>query len=147
MDNTSTIFDESKWLSFKKNLKKNVGESAFNNWLKHLNFVSLEETTFTFSVPTKFLRDWIVNNYSDKIKSEAKNHINNKVDTINCDQVLLSGGWSPAVHLLSHRGVKPKWNPENACFIPNDTKENITMIGSSRGLWNKDDCIYRYTSD
>ena len=65
----------------------------------------------------------------------------NKVDTISCDQVLLSGGWSPAVHLLSHRGVKPKWDPENACFIPNDTKENITMIGSSRGLWNKDDCI------
>ena len=65
----------------------------------------------------------------------------NKIDTINCDQVLLSGGWSPAVHLLSHRGVKPKWDPENACFIPSDTKENITMIGSSRGLWNKDDCI------
>ena len=42
MDNTSTIFDESKWLSFKKNLKKNVGESAFNNWLKHLNYVSLD---------------------------------------------------------------------------------------------------------
>ena len=81
MDNTSTMVDESKWLSFKKNLKKNVGDSAFNNWLKHLNYVSLQETTITFSVPTKFLRDWIVNNYSDKIKSEAKNFID-KVDTI-----------------------------------------------------------------
>ena len=55
-------------------IEKNVGDSAFNNWLKHLNFVSLEENTITFSVPTKFLRDWIVNNYSDKIKSEAKNY-------------------------------------------------------------------------
>ena len=64
-----------------------------------------------------------------------------KFETLNCDQVLLSGGWSPAVHLLSHRGVKPKWSYENACFLPNDTKENITMIGSSRGLWNKDDCV------
>ena len=81
MDNTSTIFDESKLLSFKKNLKKNVGESAFNNWLKHLNYVSLDETTITFSVPTKFLRDWIVNNYSDKVKSEAKKIVE-KVDTI-----------------------------------------------------------------
>ena len=43
MDNTSTMFDESKWLSFKKNLKKNCGDSAFNNWLKHLNYVSVEE--------------------------------------------------------------------------------------------------------
>ena len=40
----------------------------------------------------------------------------NKVDTISCDQVLLSGGWSPAVHLLSHRGVKPKWDPEKCVF-------------------------------
>ena len=75
MDNTSTIFDDSKWLSFKKNLKKNVGDSAINKCLKHLNFVSLEENTITFSVPTKFLRDWIVNNYSDKIKSEAKKYL------------------------------------------------------------------------
>ena len=60
MDNTSTIFDESKWLSFKKNLKKIVGETAFNNWLKHLSYVSFQQTTITFSVPTKFLRDCIL---------------------------------------------------------------------------------------
>ena len=64
-----------------------------------------------------------------------------KIDTIKCDQVLVSGGWSPAVHLLSHRGVKALWNKENSCFLPGDTKENITMIGSSRGIWNKADCI------
>ena len=81
MDNTSTIFDDSKWLSFKKNLRKNVGDSAFNNWLKHLNYVSVEGRTITFSVPTKFLRDWIVNNYSDKVKTEANKQID-KVDTI-----------------------------------------------------------------
>ncbi len=64
-----------------------------------------------------------------------------KIDTIQCDQVLMSGGWSPAVHLLSHRGVRPKWNVENLCFLPVDTNENITMIGSARGIWNKEDCI------
>ncbi len=81
MDNSSTVFDESKWLSFKKSLKKNVGDSAFNNWLKHVSYVNLVDTTITFSVPTKFLRDWIVNNYADKIKIEAKNLIE-KIDTI-----------------------------------------------------------------
>ena len=64
-----------------------------------------------------------------------------KIDTINCDQVLISGGWSPAIHLLSHRGVRASWNAENLCFLPGDTTENITMIGSARGIWNKDDCI------
>ena len=82
-------------------------------------------------------------NGSKKIDSLdiSKTETINKSETINCDQVLLSGGWSPAVHLLSHRGVKPKWDYNNACFLPSDTKENVTMIGSSRGLWNKNDCI------
>ena len=75
MDNTSNSFDESKWTSLKKDLKKTVGDTAYNNWLKHLNYVAVEETTITFSVPTKFLRDWIVNNYSDKIKTESKKYI------------------------------------------------------------------------
>ena len=82
-------------------------------------------------------------NGSKKIDSLdiSKSETINKSETIDCDQVLLSGGWSPAVHLLSHRGVKPKWDYNNACFLPSDTKENITMVGSSRGLWNKNDCI------
>ena len=59
-----------------------------------------------------------------------------------CDLVLLSGGWSPVVHLLSHRGIKPKWNSENQCFIPSDSSsEPITFAGSALGIWNKEECI------
>ena len=75
MDKTSTIFDDAKWSSLKKDLKKTVGDTAYNNWIKHLNYVSIKENTITFSVPTKFLRDWIVNNYSDKIKNESKKYL------------------------------------------------------------------------
>ena len=58
-----------------------------------------------------------------------------------CDLVLLSGGWSPVVHLLSHRGVKPKWNLENQCFLPTDSDEPITFAGSALGIWTKKECI------
>ena len=84
-------------------------------------------------------------NGSRKIESldiaEASHTPYKKIDTIACDQVLMSGGWSPAIHLLSQRGVRPIWNAENLCFIPADTNENITMIGSARGIWNKENCI------
>ena len=73
--------------------------------------------------------------------ADATHSTYKKIDTTPCDQVLMSGGWSPAVHLLSHRGVRPKWDVENLCFLPVDTNENITMIGSARGIWNKEDCI------
>ena len=71
MENKTDDLAENKWPSLKKDLKNVVGDTAYNNWLKHLNFISFEKKTLSFSVPTKFLRDWIVNNYSDKIKTES----------------------------------------------------------------------------
>ena len=70
-------FNEKKWPLLKKDLKKIVGDTAYNNWLKQLSFISNKENTITLSVPTKFLRDWIVNNYSDKIKNECNKYIEN----------------------------------------------------------------------
>ena len=75
MSNTLDLSEEKNWLSLKKDLKQSVGDSSYNNWIKHLNFVSYENNTLSFSLPTKFLRDWIVNNYADKIKIESKKYL------------------------------------------------------------------------
>ena len=77
MEENSTVdFTDKNWSDLKKNLKNIVGNTAYNNWIKQLNFLSLENRTISFAVPTKFLRDWIVNNYADKIKVECKKYIN-----------------------------------------------------------------------
>ena len=81
MTNEIDLSEEKNWFSLKNNLKQSVGDSAFNNWIKHLNFVSFENNTLSFSLPTKFLRDWIVNNYSETIKTESKKFIN-QIDVI-----------------------------------------------------------------
>lgn len=57
-----------------------------------------------------------------------------------CDLVLVSGGWSPVVSLLSHRGGTPVWDADNACFMPSEIDERIHMAGSAAGVWNLDDC-------
>ena len=81
MEDSFLDFDDKAWSHLKKDLKKIVGISAYNNWLKQLTFLSIENKTISFSVPTKFLRDWIVNNYADEIKNQCKKH-NEKIDTI-----------------------------------------------------------------
>lgn len=59
-----------------------------------------------------------------------------------CDLLLVSGGWSPVVNLLSHRGIKPVWNDELACFVgPEKINEPITMAGSAAAVWNTEDCL------
>ena len=60
---------------------------------------------------------------------------------IGCDVVGLSGGWSPVINLLSHRGVKPVWNERLQGFLGGKTKENIHMIGSADGLYDEDSVL------
>jgi len=75
----------------------------------------------------------------DIVEANGKNYIN--FSEKKCDSVLLSGGWSPVIHLLSHRGIKPVWNEENACFLTNNSEESITSTGSALGIWNNEKCI------
>ena len=58
-----------------------------------------------------------------------------------CDLILVSGGWSPVVNLISHRSVRPIWNAEQACFVAPDSNESIYMAGSAAAIWNTEDCI------
>ncbi|MEM6985173.1 MAG: sarcosine oxidase subunit alpha family protein [Pseudomonadota bacterium] len=60
---------------------------------------------------------------------------------VECDALLVSGGWSPVVNLLSHRQVKPVWHAELACFLPADSNEPIAMAGSAAGVWQTADCV------
>ena len=57
-----------------------------------------------------------------------------------CDLVLVSGGWSPVVNLLSHSGIKPVWNADNACFVPAPNDGSVHMAGSAAGIWDTDTC-------
>ncbi len=58
----------------------------------------------------------------------------------NCDLLLVSGGWSPVVNLISHRGVRPAWDEENACFLKAEPYEGVRMAGSAVGCWRVPDC-------
>ena len=58
-----------------------------------------------------------------------------------CDLVLVSGGWSPVINLLSHRGIRPIWNEQNSCFVAPEHKEKIVMTGSAAGIWDHQNCI------
>ncbi len=63
-------------------------------------------------------------------------------ETAECDLLLVSGGWSPVVNLVSHLGIKPVWNNENQCFIaPSSLPNHVHIAGSACGLWQSKDCI------
>ena len=55
------------WYSVLKKLNKEYGNEIYNSWLKNLKVKTLENETLVFSVPSKFIRDWITAHYVDKI--------------------------------------------------------------------------------
>ena len=55
--------------------------------------------------------------------------------TIACDAVLMSGGWTPSLHLFSHTQGKLAWDEEQTTFLPAETREDCVIAGAGRGLW------------
>ena len=58
-----------------------------------------------------------------------------------CDLVLISGGWSPVVNLISHLGERPVWNAQLAGFVPPDTDKPVAVAGSMAAIWNTEACL------
>ncbi|PJE26089.1 Aminomethyltransferase [Pseudooceanicola marinus] len=71
----------------------------------------------------------------------AQNGSGSTIETVACDVVAMSGGWSPIVHLWSHCGGKLIWDETHAMFRPDpdkaptgaDGKGFVLCAGSSNG--------------
>ena len=71
------------------------------------------------------------------------------LDTIPCECVAMSGGWSPVVHLWSHCGGKLTWDTDDQFFRPDpkraptgdDGKPFVTTAGSASGAMGLGDVL------
>ncbi len=60
---------------------------------------------------------------------------------ISCDTVAMSGGWSPIVNLLCHKGAKPEWNDALAAFVPPESGSEFVAAGSAAGRMLLSECL------
>ena len=57
--------------------------------------------------------------------------------SITCDCLAVSGGWSPNVHLTCHQGGRPKWDSTLNAFTPGENlPKNMVVSGSANGSFN-----------
>lgn len=63
------------WLEVRNSLQKKYGDSVFNNWIKHMDFVNENNGEVLLSAPTRFIKEWIGSNYISDINTifSAKN--------------------------------------------------------------------------
>ena len=56
-----------QWNSVLKKLNTEYGNEIFNSWIKNISIKNLDGDVIYFTVPTRFIRDWITSHYLDKI--------------------------------------------------------------------------------
>jgi len=54
-------------------------------------------------------------------------------DIVACDTVLMSGGFTPSVHLFSQSRGKLVWDPDIAAYLPGEAAERTHTAGACRG--------------
>jgi sarcosine oxidase subunit alpha len=52
---------------------------------------------------------------------------------LDCDLVCVSGGWSPNVQLVRHRGGRATWSEELGAFLPGDLPKGMSVAGAAGG--------------
>jgi sarcosine oxidase subunit alpha len=74
-----------------------------------------------------------------RVKSVRVNPVNGSsvgaAEVIGCDCLLMSGGWTPSLHLFSHTKGTLAWDEERQTFLPDHKAEECEIAGAGRGLW------------
>lgn len=58
-----------EWNRVKLRLKNEFGESAFKSWVNPIEFDGLKDGAVNLKVSTRFMRDWVLTHYADRIRT------------------------------------------------------------------------------
>ena len=56
-----------QWNTVNDQLRGEIGEAAFQSWIKPIKIRSIENGVVHVTVPTRFMRDWVVAHYAERI--------------------------------------------------------------------------------
>jgi chromosomal replication initiator protein len=60
---------DQQWARVRGRLKDEVGETAYRSWLKPLTVSEMRGGEVRITVPTRFMRDWVLTHYADRIRA------------------------------------------------------------------------------
>ena len=71
---------ESVWDKTTKIIQEKVSKQNFDTWIKPIKIISMEDKCVQLSVPNKFFKDWLMDNYLSMIKNSLHNVVGISVD-------------------------------------------------------------------
>ncbi|MDH5187488.1 MAG: chromosomal replication initiator protein DnaA [Rhodospirillaceae bacterium] len=58
-----------KWDFVLSSMRTEIGEAAFDSWLKPMTVRDVAVDSIRISVPTRFMRDWVIAHYADRLET------------------------------------------------------------------------------
>ncbi|MDT8895293.1 sarcosine oxidase subunit alpha family protein [Halomonas sp. I1] len=63
-----------------------------------------------------------------------------EAESLECDTIASSGGYSPVIHLASHTGARPAWRDDILGFVPN-LVDGVLATGGAQGVYATSDVL------
>ena len=140
--NISSNFQHLDWPTICKEIEVRLGKDIYESWIKKLKLIEEFQHYLVLSSPTRFIRDWIVSRYIDKILIIIKSH----KKTINKIDFIIESEINVNINNISDKNIKTVKESKisNVTFIedssvnysrldPNKNFENF-VIGKSNNL-------------
>lgn len=112
------------WLSVANSLKKEYGEETYKSWISKIDFISCKSGHLSFSVQTRFIRDWISTHYEKRILKLWRQH-DSSVTKINIS--ILSKKNSNLESLKITRAADDLLTPSNSTLVE-ESNVNISNL-------------------
>ncbi len=58
---------QAQWATVSSQLRGDIGEAAYQSWIKPMAIRGVEDSVVLATVPTRFMRDWVVAHYAERI--------------------------------------------------------------------------------
>ena len=71
----------------------------------------------------------------------SKHKVTSPGETLDCDLIVSSGGYSPVVHLASHLGGRPVWREDILAFVPGEGFQKRHCAGAVNGVFGMGDSL------
>ena len=129
-------------LEFKKN---NVEPIILDTREEHSS--ELIDEAKSKGIDIRFSHGVIGANGYKKVKSAKIRKLNKdknsfeKIETVDCDCICVSGFWTPSVHLASQSGNKLKYEEKIDAFIPDKKKQHETSVGAANGSFTLEESL------
>ncbi|WP_429932362.1 sarcosine oxidase subunit alpha [Agrobacterium vitis] len=96
---------------------------------------SRRDATIAYQGKARLVRGGLVSNvYGGKSVEGLDLWREGQLEKLDVDDVAMSGGFSPIIHLACHRGGKPRWSDEHSAFLAPESLNNLVLAGSASGV-------------